>query len=63
MTNFRGGRRLYFILVMLAAPGLIGLCVQLFVIFVFYGLLMIIEDMDFAIDTYETLFNAKILKV
>jgi len=48
---------------MLAAPGLIGLCVQLLVIFVFYGLLMIIEDMDFAIDTYETLFNAKILKV
>jgi voltage-gated potassium channel len=54
---------LYFILVMLAAPGIIGLCVQLLVIFVFYGLLMIIEDMDFAIDTSATLFNAKILKV
>ena len=54
---------LYFILVMLAAPGIIGLCVQLLVIFVFYGLLMIIEDMDFAIDTNETLFNAKILRV
>lgn len=54
---------LYFILVMLAAPGIIGLCVQLLVIFVFYGLLMIIEDMDFAIDSSATLFNAKILKV
>jgi len=48
---------------MLAAAGLVDLCVQLLVIFVFYGLLMIIEDMDFAIDTHETLFNAKILKV
>jgi voltage-gated potassium channel len=54
---------LYFILVMLAAPGIIGLCVQLLVIFVFYGLLMIIEDMDFAIDSSATLFNAKILRV
>lgn len=48
---------LYFILVMLAAPGIIGLCVQLLVIFVFYGLLMIIEDMDFAIDTNATLYQ------
>ena len=54
---------LYFILVMLAAPGIIGLCVQLLVIFVLYGLLLIIEYIDFAFDTHETLFNAKILRV
>lgn len=52
---------LYFVLVMLAAPGLAGLCIQLLVIFVFYGLLTIIEDMDFAIDNKATMFNAKIL--
>jgi len=52
---------LYFVLVMLAAPGLVGLCIQIVVIFVFYGLLVIIEDMDFAIDDDNTMFNAKIL--
>jgi hypothetical protein len=53
---------LYFILVMLAAPGIVGLCIQIVVIFVFYGLLVIIEDMDFAIDDDYTMFNAKILQ-
>ena len=54
---------LYFILVMLAAPGLFGLFIQLLIILVFYGLLMIIEDMDLAIDDGATEFNAKILQV
>ncbi|MBM4230678.1 MAG: hypothetical protein FJ184_07990 [Gammaproteobacteria bacterium] len=54
---------LYFILVMLAAPGVFGLFIQLLIILVFYGLLMIIEDMDLAIDDGATEFNAKILKV
>lgn len=54
---------LYFILVMLAAPGVFGLFIQLLIILVFYGLLMIIEDMDLAIDDGATEFNAKILEV
>jgi len=54
---------LYFILVMLAAPGAFGLFIQLLIILVFYGLLMIIEDMDLAIDDGATEFNAKILQV
>ncbi|MBM4192484.1 MAG: hypothetical protein FJ196_05460 [Gammaproteobacteria bacterium] len=54
---------LYFVLVMLAAPGVFGLFIQLLIILVFYGLLMIIEDMDLAIDDGATEFNAKILKV
>jgi hypothetical protein len=53
---------LYFVLVMLAAPGIVGLIIQIMVIFVFYGLLVIIEDMDFAIDQNATIFNAKIMK-
>jgi hypothetical protein len=53
---------LYFVLVMLAAPGVVGLVIQVVVIFVFYGLLAIIQDMDFAIDQYATIFNAKIMK-
>ena len=53
---------LYFVLVMLAAPGIVGLIIQIVVIFVFYGLLVIIEDMDFAIDQNATIFNAKIMK-
>jgi voltage-gated potassium channel len=53
---------LYFVLVMLAAPGVVGLVIQVVVIFVFYGLLAIIQDMDFAIDQYATIFNARIMK-
>lgn len=54
--------QLYFILVLLAAPGLTGLLVQLLVIFVFQGLVVIIDDMDHAVDTKVTLFNSRILK-
>lgn len=54
---------LYFILVLLAAPGLTGVLVQLMVIFVFQGLVVIIDDMDHAVDTKVTLFNSKILDV
>jgi len=53
---------LYFVLVMLAAPGIVGLIIQIVVIFVFYGLLVIIEDMEFAIDQHATIFNAKIMR-
>ena len=55
--------QLYFVLVMLAAPGLTGLLVQLLVIFVFQGLVVIIYDMDHAVDTKAALFNSKILKI
>ncbi len=55
--------QLYFILVLLAAPGLTGVFVQLLVIFVFQGLVVIIDDMDHAVDTKVTLFNSKILDV
>ena len=55
--------QLYFVLVMLAAPGLTGLLVQLLVIFVFQGLVVIIYDMDHAVDTKASLFNSKILRV
>lgn len=54
---------LYFILVLLAAPGLTGVLVQLMVIFVFQGLVVIIDDMDHAVDTKVTLFNSKILDI
>ena len=54
---------LYFILVLLAAPGLTGVFVQLMVIFVFQGLVVIIDDMDHAVDTKVTLFNSKILDI
>jgi hypothetical protein len=52
---------LYFVLVMLAAPGLTGLGVQLLVIFVFQGLVVIIDDMDHPVDKAVTIFNSKIL--
>ena len=55
--------QLYFILVLLAAPGLTGVFVQMLVIFVFQGLVVIIDDMDHAVDTKVTLFNSKILDV
>lgn len=54
---------LYFVLVMVAAPGLTGLLVQMLVIFVFQGLAVIIEDMDHTVDSNATIFNAKILRV
>ena len=52
---------LYFVLVMVATPGITGLFVQLLVIFVFQGLLMIIQDMDYPLDLDGTMFNSKIL--
>lgn len=55
--------QLYFILVLLAAPGLTGVFVQLMVIFVFQGLVVIIDDMDHAVDTEVTLLNSKILEI
>lgn len=54
---------LYFVLVMLAAPGLTGLAVQMLVIFVFGGLVIIIDDMDHAVDKSVVIFNSKILQV
>ena len=54
---------LYFVLVMLAAPGLTGLGVQLLVIFVFQGLVVIIDDMDHSVDKAVTIFNSKILPI
>jgi voltage-gated potassium channel len=38
-----------------------GLFVQLLVIFVFQGLLLIVKDMDYPIDSEATMFNSKIL--
>lgn len=55
--------QLYFVLVLLAAPGLTGVFVQMLVIFVVQGLVVIIDDMDHAVDTKVTLFNSKILDV
>ena len=52
---------LYFVLVMMATPGITGLFVQLLVIFVFQGLLTIIKDMDYPLDLDGTMFNSKIL--
>jgi voltage-gated potassium channel len=52
---------LYFVLVMVATPGITGLFIQLLVIFVFQGLLMIIKDMDYPLDLDGTMFNSKIL--
>lgn len=52
---------LYFVLVMMATPGITGMFVQLLVIFVFQGLFVIIQDMDYPIDADATMFNAKIL--
>lgn len=53
----------YFILVMFAAPGLTGFLIQMLIIFVFQGLVVIIDDMDHAVDTKVTLLNSKILEV
>ena len=54
---------LYFIIILFAAPGLTGVLVQLMVIFVFQGLVVIIDDMDHAVDTRVKLFSSKILDV
>lgn len=54
---------LYFVLVLIAAPGLTGLVAQMLVIFVFQGLVVIIDDMDHAIDQEVTIFNSKLLPV
>jgi len=55
--------QLYFVLVLLVTPGLTGILVQMLVIFVFQGLVVIIDDMDHAVDTSVTLLNSKILDV
>jgi voltage-gated potassium channel len=52
---------LYFVLVMMATPGITGMFVQLLVIFVFQGLFYIIQDMDYPLDADATMFNSKIL--
>jgi voltage-gated potassium channel len=48
---------------MFAAPSLTGFLIQMLVIFVFQGLVVIIDDMDHAVDTKVTLLNSKILEV
>ena len=55
--------QLYFVLVLLVTPGLTGILVQMLIIFVFQGLVVIIDDMDHAVDTSVTLLNSKILDV
>ena len=55
--------QLYFLLVMFAAPSLTGFLVQMLIIFVFQGLVVIIDDMDHAVDKKVTLLNSKILKI
>lgn len=54
---------IYFVLVMIAAPGLTGVVTQLLVIYVFKGLVVVIDDMDHAVDLDVTLFNSKILRI
>ena len=54
---------IYFVLMMLAAPGITGVAVQLLVIYVFKGLIVVIDDMDHAVDLEVTIFNSKILNV
>ncbi|MBT8150379.1 MAG: hypothetical protein KJO62_03185 [Gammaproteobacteria bacterium] len=54
---------IYFLLMMIAAPGLTGVVAQLLVIYVFKGLVVVIDDMDHAVDLEVTLFNSKILRV
>ena len=54
---------IYFLLMMIAAPGLTGVVAQLLVIYVFKGLVVVIDDMDHAVDLDVTLFNSKILRV
>jgi hypothetical protein len=54
---------IYFVLMMIAAPGLTGVMAQLLVIYVFKGLVVVIDDMDHAVDLDVTLFNSKILRV
>jgi voltage-gated potassium channel len=46
---------------MMATPGITGMFVQLLVIFVFQGLLVVIQDMDYPLDADATMFNSKIL--
>ena len=54
---------IYFVLVMIVAPGLTGVVTQLLVIYVFKGLVVVIDDMDHAVDLDVTLFNSKILRI
>jgi hypothetical protein len=55
--------QLYFLLVLLVAPGVTGILIQMLIIFVFQGLVVIIDDMDHAVDKKVTLLNSKILDV
>ena len=54
---------LYFILIMVAAQGMTGVIVQMLVIYVFKGLVIVIDDMDHAVDDEVTIFNSKILPI
>lgn len=54
---------LYFVLTLFAVSGLTGMVVQMLVIYVFQGLVVVIDDMDHAVDTQVVIFNAKILDV
>jgi hypothetical protein len=54
---------IYFVLLMIAAPGLTGVVAQMLVIYVFKGLVVVIDDMDHAVDLDVTLFNSKILRI
>ncbi len=54
---------LYFLLIMVAAPGLTGVVVQILVIYVFNGLVVVIDDMDHAVDMEVIIFNSKILPI
>ncbi len=52
---------LYFLLILFATVGITGIVVQMLVIYVFQGLVVVIDDMDHTIDTEVVIFNAKIL--
>jgi voltage-gated potassium channel len=62
-TWLRRVAQVYFISLMWVSPGLTGLAVQMLVIFVFAGLIAIIDDMDHATERKWVVFNAKILRV
>lgn len=62
-TWLRRVAQVYFVSLMVVSPGLTGLAVQMLVIFVFAGLIAIIDDMDHATDRDLVVFNAKILRV
>ncbi len=54
---------LYFALMMVVTQGVTGIIVQMLVIYVFKGLVVVIDDMDHAVDNEVTIFNSKILPI